>query len=738
MNLLRPRSLRTRLLVQILPAVALAIVAITAIAIKIASDAQRVTVYREMSQQIAREASGFDGDVREAKATARAIGAAVEADRTRDRARGAAVVKQFAVENPDLLGSWVAYEPNEYGPDAPNAGRGLQGDEHGRFAVWGERLSGKLNMTAFENEPGKPWDGDDYYTLPMKGYEGMLEPYLDSGTVMTSYVKPIERGGRRVGVSAVDVSLKSLDARMKSVKVLKSGYAFVASDSGQLVAYPGQKGWAGKKTVAQIASQRHVSGLAGIPAAAKAGRSGFLETVDPVSGKPAVLFYTPVKTSGWSFVAVAPKAEVLAGVNRLRTTLILIGVLALIALGIIVLFIASRLSRPVAEVARAAERIAVGDLDVAVTARGEDEVGRMASAFGSMVESLNEKARIAEAIAGGDLTRDVQPRSERDALGHAFRSMTERLRAMVGEVSATAGDLTGSSGALAANSDEAGRAVSEIASATGGIAEGAERQVRALDAALQRGVEVVDAAGQGAERASGTVQATEQARTMAQEGIDAAGTATEAMDAVRHATQEATDVIRNLGTRSEQIGGIVATITGIAEQTNLLALNAAIEAARAGEQGKGFAVVADEVRKLAEESQKAAGTIAELISEIQAETARAVDVVEEGARRTDDGVATVAQANSAFAAIHDSIGEVDAQVVEIAEVIERIQIAAHQMRTELSDIASVAESSSASTEEVSASAQQTSATTQEIAASAQDLADQAQRLDRLVGQFELR
>src|SRR6185312_9498715 len=138
----------------------LAIIAITAIAIKIASDAQRDTVYREMSQQIAREASGFDGDVREAKATARAVGAAVEADHTRDR--GAAVVKQFAVENPNLLGTWAAYEPDAYGPDAPNVGRGLLGDEHGRFAVWGERLTGKLNMTAFENEPGKPWDHDDY------------------------------------------------------------------------------------------------------------------------------------------------------------------------------------------------------------------------------------------------------------------------------------------------------------------------------------------------------------------------------------------------------------------------------------------------------------------------------------------------------------------------------------------------------------------------------------------------
>src|SRR4051794_2609274 len=602
MSRLRPHSLRARLLFQILPAVALAIVAITAIAIKVASDAQQAAVYREMSQLIAREAANFDGDARQARALAQGLGTAVEADKSHDRARSAAVVKQFTLDHPDSLGTWVAYEPNAYGPDAPNVKRGLLGDEHGRFAVWGERLTGKLNMTAFENEPGKPWDKDDYYARPINdGFEGMLEPYLDSGAVMTSYVHPIVRGGKRVGVSAIDLSLKTLDTRVKGVKVLDSGYAFVAADSGLLVAYPRQKKWAGNKTVAQIASQRHVPGMAGIPAAATAGRSGHIETVDPVSGKPAVMFYAPVKTGSWSFVAVAPKAEVLAGVNSLRSTLILIGGLALLLVAAIVLFIASRLSRPVAEVARAAERIAEGDLDVTVQVRSDDEVGRMAGAFGAMVTSLREKAEIAEAIAGGDLTRDVEPQSERDMLGHAFRSMTERLRAMVGEVSATAGTLNGASATLARSSEDAGRAVNEIASGVNVVAEGAERQVRALESALHRGGEVAEAASLGAERATGTVEAAEQARTMAQEGIDAAGTATAAMDAVRTATQEATEVIRALGTRSEQIGGIVETITGIAEQTNLLALNAAIEAARAGEQGRGFAVVAEEVRKLAEE-----------------------------------------------------------------------------------------------------------------------------------------
>jgi methyl-accepting chemotaxis protein len=127
------------------------------------------------------------------------------------------------------------------------------------------------------------------------------------------------------------------------------------------------------------------------------------------------------------------------------------------------------------------------------------------------------------------------------------------------------------------------------------------------------------------------------------------------MGAVRDNSVHATEAIRELGAKSEQIEGIVATITGIAEQTNLLALNAAIEAARAGEQGRGFAVVAEEVRKLAEESQSAAASIAGLIGEIQGETAKAVDVVEAGARQTEDGVATVDEAREAFLALGTSV-----------------------------------------------------------------------------------
>jgi methyl-accepting chemotaxis protein len=157
-----------------------------------------------------------------------------------------------------------------------------------------------------------------------------------------------------------------------------------------------------------------------------------------------------------------------------------------------------------------------------------------------------------------------------------------------------------------------------------------------------------------------------------------------------------------------------------------------------GEQGRGFAVVAEEVRKLAEESQTAAHSISALIAEIQAETGKAVEVVELGGRRTNEGAATVEQARSAFERIGGSVDDVTARVAQIAASVQQIASSSEQMGRRMTDVAAVAEQSSASTEEVSASTEQTSASTQEIAASAQELARTATDLQELVGQFTLR
>jgi methyl-accepting chemotaxis protein len=327
-------------------------------------------------------------------------------------------------------------------------------------------------------------------------------------------------------------------------------------------------------------------------------------------------------------------------------------------------------------------------------------------------------------------------RREGGALGEMLGAI-DRLAALVTGIRDVSTTLTGASSEIATSSAEARRAVGEIAVAVGDVADGAERQVRAVEQAKRVTEEIGGAVRASAENAQETAEVAREARRVAEEGVTAVEEATAAMRGVREFSEQGAAAIRSLGARSERIGTIVDTITSIAGQTNLLALNAAIEAARAGEQGRGFAVVADEVRKLAEESQQAAATIAELVGEIQEETSRAVIIVEDGAQRTENGVETVEEARRSFALIGESVADMSARVEQIAAAMNSIADGSTRMQADIADVVAVAEQSSASAQQVSASTEQTASSASEIASSAEALARTADELDRLVGAFQV-
>jgi methyl-accepting chemotaxis protein len=217
--------------------------------------------------------------------------------------------------------------------------------------------------------------------------------------------------------------------------------------------------------------------------------------------------------------------------------------------------------------------------------------------------------------------------------------------------------------------------------------------------------------------------ATVRAQELGALGVEAAGDANSVMQRVRVSGQDAQTGIDELARKSSEIGGILATITGIADQTNLLALNAAIEAARAGEHGRGFAVVAEEVRKLAEESGGSATTIAELVKEIQQGIDRVVGLVEQAAQLAAQGVESSERAERAFNEIGEAIAGISERVSGMAETS--------------SEIAGVAEESSASAEEMSSATLQTSTQSQELNASLAELASTADRLLQASRQFNV-
>ncbi|WP_420837671.1 methyl-accepting chemotaxis protein [Bacillus mesophilum] len=231
--------------------------------------------------------------------------------------------------------------------------------------------------------------------------------------------------------------------------------------------------------------------------------------------------------------------------------------------------------------------------------------------------------------------------------------------------------------------------------------------------------------------------ATEKATELTDKGTDAVKNVVQQMKDINTSVGNATQYITALKTRSEEISNFVGMITSIADQTNLLALNAAIEAARAGEHGKGFAVVADEVRKLAEESKKSADQIQQMVDLIQGETEQAVIAMEEGNAQVHEGLTDTENANAAFLEIFTSIGDVIERVAEVNISIETLSVISDKINEQIITIKNISERNVSSAQETSAATEEQLATMEEVATSAESLAKLSEDLQTVVSRFKI-
>ncbi|HLC41344.1 MAG TPA: methyl-accepting chemotaxis protein [Methylomirabilota bacterium] len=277
----------------------------------------------------------------------------------------------------------------------------------------------------------------------------------------------------------------------------------------------------------------------------------------------------------------------------------------------------------------------------------------------------------------GDLTKRLHEGSS-DEIGdmaRGFNAFLERLHRMVFQLAQTSGRVASAS--------------EELAVSAGDLARGAEEQ-SAKSAHVASAVEEMSASVvEVAKNASGAAQAAKEAAVVAQRGGEIVARTVSGMEAIAKSVEHVGGIIRALGKRSDQIGEIVSVIDEIADQTNLLALNAAIEAARAGEQGKGFAVVADEVRRLAERTGKATKEIAEMIRAIQAEANGAVESMDSGQGEVRAGVELANQAGRALTEIVGMVERVTAQVQQIAAAAEQQSTSSEEISSNVEAVATI-------------------------------------------------
>lgn len=451
-----------------------------------------------------------------------------------------------------------------------------------------------------------------------------------------------------------------------------------------------------------LKEEQHIADL--FPSLVKAGKANDFGAANKIAGEMKVPFNEALDTVSRLVEINTSEVEkaALASVRLNESGTTLVNVISLVALvfGMAVFWVIPRMIvKPIVHMSMFAKRIASGDLTVErIRVKNKDEIGELAASFNDMADSLRM------------LIREVGRSAE--------------------HVAASAEELTTSSGQISATSEQIALTMEEVSAGT-------MKQASSIDESAKSMNELSAGVRQIAGNAESATNAAIEASELAEVGDETIRTTVSQMNSIQDTVSELAQAVQRLGTRSQEIGQIVEVITAIASQTNLLSLNAAIEAARVGEHGSGFAIVATEVRKLAEQSANSAEQIAQLIADIQAETGHAVHIMEKGTQEVAAGISAVNTAGEAFGQIRNSVNAAAHQIQEVSAASQQMSAGTAQVVHSIDVIAGIAENASSGAQQVSSALEEQVASMEDIASSADALAALSEDLQSAIKQFKV-
>jgi len=493
-----------------------------------------------------------------------------------------------------------------------------------------------------------------------------------------------DNAGKLAGVLGAAVTLKTLDAKMESIKIGKAGYTYLVDGTGMIITHAKNKEYVLKLNVLEGSSV----GYKHLEEAGKEmirGNSGEQDIVRP-TGEKQTLFFTPVpNTPNWSLAGAMYTSEIQERSLSLLWVVIISFVLIIAIIVAISIIVGTIISRSLKKLAIQVDKFGQGDLTTTFEAKGHDEIAQIAIALSEMGKDLREAvASIASA------TKEVKVASNNLA------DVSEKQLAASEELALQSQSASANLNNTASSIEEVNSGVEEVAASAQNVAKTAQ----ALSAE------------------------NEKTADRSRKGEEVAAEAGRETEATAKQTLLAAQLVQKLAENSKNVGEIVETISSIAEQTNLLALNAAIEAARAGEAGRGFAVVADEIRKLAEESKRATSNIGSILKEVQKDAG-------ESHQATDKTAVLVQGVNEKARAVVQQFKQLLTMVDHTTEMVENLTATSQEQGAAAEEMASAMATTAKSVHEISEQIKQMTEGIEIQAQGAHQVSAAAEELDSL-------